>query len=188
MPTGYLANVLPTNANLMSKDCMYHTFDSLTWTDFLQALTPKMSERCDLMIRQDRELKIFDGFWATRFTSQHWEVPLAACVIYFTMITVLKRYMASRPKIFLQRYVICWNFFLSFFSFAGMVYCVPKLLFGPAGVLSYGWYQSVCSHASSYGFGESGIFVFLFIYSKLAELLDTFFLLVRKSPVILLHW
>jgi hypothetical protein len=36
--------------------------------------------------------------------------------------------------------------------------------------------------------GYPGLFVALFIYSKLAELLDTFFLLIRKSPVIFLHW
>ena len=36
--------------------------------------------------------------------------------------------------------------------------------------------------------GEVGFFVALFIYSKLAELFDTLWLLLRKSPVILLHW
>ena len=46
----------------------------------------------------------------------------------------------------------------------------------------------MCNHASNYGHGMSGLFVALFIYSKLAELLDTLWLLLRKSPVIFLHW
>lgn len=69
------------------------------------------------------------------------------------------------------------------------MYCVPHLLFGEdAGFLSAGFYSSVCAHSSSYGFGEVGFFVFLFIYSKLAELTDTLWLLLRKTDVILLHW
>ena len=49
---------------------------------------------------------------------------------------------------------------------------MPQLLFGEqAGLLEHGWYPSVCAHSSSYGFGKTGFFVALFIYSKLAELL-----------------
>ena len=59
---------------------------------------------------------------------------------------------------------------------------MAHLLFGEeAGLLSRGFYPSVCSHAASYGFGEVGFFVALFIYSKLAELFDTLWLLLRKS-------
>jgi len=67
--------------------------------------------------------------------------------------------------------------------------CVPHLLFNArSGLVSAGFYPSVCSHSSAYGFGTTGIWVFLFIYSKLFELVDTLFLILRKSPVILLHW
>ena len=89
----------------------------------------------------------------------------------------------------LQPLVIAWNFGLSFFSIGGLIYCVPHLLFNDrSGLITTGFYPSVCSHASAYGFGDVGFWVFLFIYSKLAELIDTLFLLLRKSPVILLHW
>ena len=105
------------------------------------------------------------------------------------MIASLKSYMADKEKMRLQPLVIAWNFGLSFFSICGLIYCVPHLLFNErSGVISAGFYPSVCSHASAYGFGEVGFWVFLFIYSKLAELIDTLFLLLRKSPVILLHW
>merc|ERR1719258_117976 len=109
--------------------------------------------------------------------------------MYLIMINFLKPYMESREKMRLQPLVIAWNFGLSAFSIGGLIYCVPHLLFNErSGVVSTGFYPSVCSHASAYGFGEVGFWVFLFIYSKLAELIDTLFLLLRKSPVILLHW
>ena len=105
------------------------------------------------------------------------------------MIVFLKYYMATREKLRLQSVVVVWNFALSFFSFCGVVYCVPHFLFNEeTGLLTKGWYPSVCSHSTAYGYNETGFFVFLFIYSKLAELLDTLWLLLRKSPVILLHW
>merc|ERR1719198_900346 len=105
------------------------------------------------------------------------------------MITFLKPFMASREKMRLQPVVLAWNFGLSLYSIGGLYYCVPHLLFNErSGLLTAGFYPSVCSHASSYGFGEVGFWVFLFIYSKLAELIDTLWLLLRKSPVILLHW
>ena len=63
-------------------------------------------------------------------------------------------------------------FYSLLFSLAGLLYCVPQLLFGEeSGLLTKGWYPSVCAHSSAYGFGETGFFVCLFIYSKLAELL-----------------
>ena len=116
-------------------------------------------------------------------------IPLVACAIYIPMVFLLPKVMASREKLRLQPLVIAWNFGLSLFSFAGLFYCVPALLWGEAsGLFTTGFYPSVCSHASSYGFGKAGFFVFLFIYSKLAELIDTLLLVLRKSPVILLHW
>lgn len=134
-------------------------------------------------------LPIFDGFYWTRWTSYHWWIPLLAVAIYIPMVWLLPGIMKNREKMRLQSIVVVWNFGLSAFSFAGLFYCVPHLLTNKeSGLLTAGFYPSVCSHASRYGFGEVGFFVFLFIYSKLAELLDTFFLLVRKSPVILLHW
>jgi len=184
-----LAYSTAPEAALMSKECMYHTFDTVTADDFMAGLTPPLPAKCDVMpAGMEEDLAIFDGFYWTRYTSEHWEVPLVACALYIVMIVGLKLYMGPREKYRLQNYVIAWNFGLSLFSLLGLLSCVPKLLFGPAGLYTHGWYTSVCSHASSYGFGYSGFFVCLFIYSKLAELIDTFFLLVRKSPVILLHW
>ena len=88
----------------------------------------------------------FDGFAWAEWTSHHWEIPITACVVYLVGIFLLKRFMAERKPVRLQRIVLGWNFGLSAFSFAGMAYCVPHLLFGEHGVYNRGFTGAVCSH------------------------------------------
>lgn len=105
------------------------------------------------------------------------------------MLLGLKVTANQRQKMRLDNVVWVWNFGLSIFSLAGAAYCVPRLLFGTeAGLLTAGFYPAVCAPALSYGFGMSGFFTALFIYSKFFELLDTTWLLLRKHDVIVLHW
>jgi len=175
-------------ASLRSPACVYRNLSSWSLDNVYDDLTVVLPAECDYMPPEAR-WRIFNGFDATRWTSKHWEIPLVAVVLYLLMIAAVKRYMADKQPMYLQSIVVTWNFGLSLFSMAGVVYTMPQLLYGEeVGLLKGGWYPSVCTHASSYGMGEGGFFVALFIYSKLAELLDTLFLLLRKSPVILLHW
>mmetsp|Transcript_22362 Transcript_22362/g.71544 ORF Transcript_22362/g.71544 Transcript_22362/m.71544 type:complete len:367 (+) Transcript_22362:63-1163(+) len=180
---------------MRSPACNYYTWDTLMHGDLWAELMPRPGRDCDF--GHDRPeyretIAIFDGWYWTRWTANHWEIPIAAATLYLLMIATLKLTMGprngGRKALKLTRVVLAWNFFLSAFSIAGMCYTVPRLLVGESGVLTAGWYASVCNSAASYGHGYPGLFVCLFIYSKLAELLDTFFLLVRKSPVIFLHW
>ena len=97
--------------------------------------------------------------------------------------------MASISPIRVPNITALWNFGLSAFSIAGAYYTVPHLLLGEeGGLLTRGFYASVCVHGGSYGCGRLGFFVALFIYSKFAELVDTLLLILRKAPVIPLHW
>merc|ERR1711972_412806 len=52
----------------------------------------------------------------------------------------------------------------------------------------HGLYFTACAPASWYGSGWSGVFVALFIYSKIAELVDTVLLLLAGKRVIALQW
>merc|ERR1719223_1257804 len=40
----------------------------------------------------------------------------------------------------------------------------------------------------SYGSGSSGLWLQLFVLSKFPELVDTFFIIIHKKPLIFLHW
>jgi elongation of very long chain fatty acids protein 6 len=79
-----------------------------------------------------------------------------------------------------------WNLFLSTFSFCGMVRMVPHVLMT---MYKNGYYNSVCMNTmQQYGGSASGFWIFLFIFSKIPELVDTVFIVLRQKPLILLHW
>merc|ERR1712060_690743 len=78
-----------------------------------------------------------------------------------------------------------WNASLSLFSWCGVAACVPVLA---QSLWEHGLYFTTCAPASWYGSGWSGMFVACFIYSKIAELMDTVLLLLAGKPVIALQW
>merc|ERR1712056_173080 len=54
--------------------------------------------------------------------------------------------------------------------------------------MEHGLYFTTCAPAAWYGSGVHGLFIALFIYSKVAELMDTVLLLLAGKPVIALQW
>eukprot|EP00494_Astrolonche_serrata_P024322 UN24580 len=97
--------------------------------------------------------------------------------------------MKNRKPLKLRWPKIIWNTGLSVFSSIGFCITMWELLFGAStGVFTVGFYDSMCAPGHSWGCGVGGFWVMLFVYSKCFELIDTFFLLVGKKEVILLHW
>ena len=175
-----VANVLSKIEEVLSKKdlqvlqtplCGYRTFgnflDATPWEHLHPTMPHAVCEPPKLRATLPG-LDEFDGFAWAEWTSHHWEIPITACVVYLVGIYLLKRFMAERKPIRLQPVVLGWNFGLAAFSFAGMAYCVPHLLFGEHGVVNRGFTGAVCSHAATYGSGRVGFFVALFIYSKVS--------------------
>ena len=176
--------------------CHYHTWYTLMHTPIDELLFPTLPRECDFgydIPYFRKQIDVFDGWNMIHFTSSNWCIPITVCICYLMMIAGCKTYMGprdgGRAPIQAKKYIIAWNLFLSFFSFAGMYYTVPYHLFDAEnGLFTQGYYSAVCNTGAYYGNGKVGFFVWLFIYSKFVELVDTFFLLIRKNPVIFLHW
>ena len=121
--------------------------------------------------------------WAA-WTKQHrrWSVPISA--FYILLVFSGRRWMEHRPAYRLKGFLILWNILLGGFSLFGAWRTVPILT---RGVVFNGWHSSVCN---SYYYHKDfvGIWGLLFTLSKIPELGDTLFIVLRKQKLMLLHW
>ena len=177
------------HAFLRTPRCLYRTFDDVGSTSLFELLHPVVdSAHCDRYGVVSCDAASFDGGSWSRWMQTNWQWPLTSVGLYLVCIPVLTKVMAPRQPLQIRPLVALWNFGLSLFSVLGASYVVPALLVGDDGLLTRGFYASVCQHAAYYGCGDVGFWVLLFILSKFAELFDTLFLVLRKNTVIPLHW
>ncbi|CAM9233741.1 unnamed protein product [Scytosiphon promiscuus] len=112
--------------------------------------------------------------------------PILTCAAYLLFCYAGPKVMASRKPFDLRRPLIAWNFLLSAFSFIGMMRTVPHLF---QILYVYGFKYTICAKPTKwYGSGAIGLWTQAFIFSKIPELGDTIFVVLRKKPLIFLHW
>lgn len=111
---------------------------------------------------------------------------IASVVLYVVGIFGGQKLMANRQPFDLKWPLAYWNLLLSLFSIMGALRVVPHLAYllatqGPA-VVACGAPEPL------YGNAAVGFWVQAFILSKLFELIDTAFIVLRKRPLVFLHW
>ncbi|PFH31045.1 putative integral membrane protein, GNS1/SUR4 family protein [Besnoitia besnoiti] len=120
------------------------------------------------------------------WTIGRYYVAPTAVTLYLLFCYFGTKWMKNRPAYDLRRPLKYWNLLLAVFSFMGMSRVVPHLF---EILRRWGFEVSICSPpVYTYGHGACGLWVFLFIYSKYFELLDTVFIILRKRPLNFLHW
>lgn len=102
---------------------------------------------------------------------------------YVILVFVGKQWMHSRSPFNLRIPLFLWSAVLSLFSIIGTFRTLPELY---NGIKYYGWTYTVCD--SSFYLGSSGFWYFIFVMSKAWELGDTLFIILRRQPLIFLHW
>jgi elongation of very long chain fatty acids protein 6 len=119
----------------------------------------------------------------------NWAVPTTCVVVYLLWCYFGQKFMASvdYKKIWDTRQLLAfWNLLLATFSFIGAFRTVPHLLFNMSNTP---FVDTICTPPDhEWGVGATGLWVQLFILSKIPELIDTFFIVQRKRPLIFLHW
>ncbi len=104
--------------------------------------------------------------------------------MYVVLIFGGKYYMQQRPRFEIRPALALWSAILAVFSIFGAIRTVPETIY----VLhKYGWEFSVCN-TSYVHYGPTGFWTFMFVISKVYELGDTIFIVLRKQPLIFLHW
>ncbi|CAB3405832.1 unnamed protein product [Caenorhabditis bovis] len=104
---------------------------------------------------------------------------------YIVTIFSLKYFMKDRKPFDLHTPLNIWNGILSIFSLLGFHFTFPTLV----SVIYNNGLTHTYTHVSElYTDSKSGYWVFLWVLSKIPELMDTVFIVLRKRPLILMHW
>ena len=134
----------------------------------------------------DYLLKIEEGFnkeKAISFMINNWHYSLYFSTFYVVTIFVLQRYMRDRERHDLRLPLFMWSLTLSLFSIVGFLVSGLRHV---SYFYHHGWERSVCDDV--FTSGRPGLWAFLFCFSKLPELADTYFIIARKRTLIFLHW
>lgn len=120
---------------------------------------------------------------ASGWMANHYEVPYAICAAYVVAVFGIQWLMKGEKTkgLELRWPLIIWNWFLAAFSVIGALNVVPAIW---RTVRVEGLSGDMCSTTSE----MDNSWVLLFCLSKIPELIDTMFLVLRKRPVIFLHW
>lgn len=129
----------------------------------------------------------YNGEHLAAWYASHMTTGVVCVSLYLLLLAIGQLRMQTRKAVSVPRSVLAaWNFGLAAFSMMGLARTAPHL-----GLVlwKHGMHRSMCDPAAvSFGHGASGFWVGLFIISKIPELFDTLWLVIRKRPVIFLHW
>jgi len=122
---------------------------------------------------------------AKEWMEHHWTVCLYFIVPYCLFISYGLEYMRNRRPMNLKWAMTLWNFSLAIFSVLACCTVLPefyRIISSPNG-----FHNSVCAPCSVIP-DQSLKWGWLFTLSKLVELLDTVWLVLKNRKVIFLHW
>jgi elongation of very long chain fatty acids protein 6 len=114
---------------------------------------------------------------------KNWTISFKISVIYCLCIVLGTAYMRNRQRFELRFFLIIWNMMLAIFSIIGTIRVLPEFL---DAWDSHGLNYTICNN--DYAYGITGFWAYMFIMSKLPELVDTVFIVFRKQRLIFLHW
>ncbi|XP_060525991.1 elongation of very long chain fatty acids protein 6-like [Cylas formicarius] len=115
----------------------------------------------------------------------NWTVGFYLVGLYVLFIFLGQRWMKPKARFELRGPLTAWNMLLALFSIVGACRTVPELIH----TLRYhGIYNTICLRAYIEDDKVSGFWTWLFVLSKVPELGDTVFIVLRKQPLIFLHW
>ena len=126
----------------------------------------------------------FDLDEAQVWTGRWWKISLYAAIAYVVLIFAGQRWMRDRAPYSLRKPLVMWNAGLAAFSVLGSIALTPSLL---KVLFTEGMGRSVC-YSEAFHSPRMALWAQLFTLSKLVELGDTAFIVLRKTPLNFLHW
>jgi len=127
--------------------------------------------------------KDWDSAKFNNYMKAHWSDSILYSIVYVSVVFGVQMFMKNRPRYDLRPCLTTWSGILAVFSIFGAVRTLPELI---TSVRDYGFEYSIC--VPSYFEGVTSIWCVLFVVSKVYELGDTLFIVLRKQELIFLHW
>jgi elongation of very long chain fatty acids protein 6 len=120
--------------------------------------------------------------WVT-WLRNRWTDAFIYAVIYVVVVFGGQYLMRNKQRFELTLCLTLWNVGLAGFSIMGAIRCTTELY---RTLTNKGLHESVVD--MTFYDGHSGFWTLLFALSKLVELGDTVFIVLRKQNLIFLHW
>jgi len=105
--------------------------------------------------------------------------------IYLLLIFGGQLIMANRQPFQLRGPLTVWNIMLALFSITGAARTFPEFIYTFS---TQGFHHSLCVPSFIERDRVSGFWTWMFVLSKVPELGDTIFIVLRKQRLIFLHW
>ncbi|KAF2903819.1 hypothetical protein ILUMI_02371 [Ignelater luminosus] len=122
---------------------------------------------------------------AVEWMSENWTLSFYYVVIYVIFIFGGQHVMKNKPRFELRIPLSLWNTALAIFNIIGTLRTIPEFLHI---LTNYGLYHSICVPSFIEQDHVASFWTYLFILSKVTDLGDTVFIVLRKQPLIFLHW
>lgn len=119
-----------------------------------------------------------------RWMGENWIASVYISIAYVMLIFIGQRIMKNRQPFELKTAGLLWNLCMGVLCFTGFYRALPEVIhvaFGPDGI-----YRSLClfeDHTS-----RAAFWGFINVLSRLVELGGTAFIVLKKKPLIFLHW
>ena len=126
----------------------------------------------------------FDSEKSQRWMQENFSLTWYVIVLYLTSIFLGRRWMRDRKPFSLRRALTMWSAGLAAFSIIGFLRLYAMMR---DGVLELGFVHSTCNR-NLFFTGRGAFWGLLFVLSKVVELGDTLFIVLRKTPLNFLHW
>lgn len=126
--------------------------------------------------------KDFDEDSFFKWINANWTLSLWFASLYVAIVFGGRRYMEKRPRFEIRGLLALWSGVLAIFSIFGSGRTIPELVYV---IKNYGLECSICI---PYYYGPNAFWGYMFTMSKVYELGDTMFIVLRKQPLIFLHW
>jgi len=128
----------------------------------------------------------FQQSWIRNWMETNWIwICSVASVTYLIFIFSVSFLMKDREPYGLRQPLALWSFGLAIFSILGTLRTWPEFLHG---LSKEGLRFTVCDPNFLEADHVTALWTWLFVLSKLPELVDTVFIVLRKQKLIFLHW